>query len=164
MSKFSKNKIKILIVLFAIIALITTIVFVVLKKNTKTHLASYDNELQRTMSYEQFVDGDENIDATDNVKFSSFFLRDLDGDGYAEKIKGTCKEVGMQDTLYMEIIVQTAGYLKDAKIDINGQNFYLETALPKDNELKDNYIGNNIKSIEFEQLNNGTQKLFNRNS
>ena len=74
MSKFSKNKIKILIVLFAIIALITTIVFVVLKKNTKTHLVSYDNELQRTMSYDQFVDGDENIDATDNVKFSSFFL------------------------------------------------------------------------------------------
>ena len=74
MSKFSKNKIKILIVLFAIIALITTIVFVILKKNTKTHLSSYDNELQRTMSYDQFVDGDENIDATDNVKFSSFFL------------------------------------------------------------------------------------------
>ena len=159
MSKLSKNKIKILIVLFAIIALITTIVFVVLKKNTKTHLVSYDNELQRTMSYDQFVDGDENIDATDNVKFSSFFLRDLDGDGYAEKIKGTCKQIGKEDTLYMEIIVQTAGYLKDAKIDINGQNFYLETALPKDNELKENYIGNNIKSIEFEQLSNGTQKF-----
>ena len=96
MSKFSKKKIKILIILFTIIALITTIVFVVLKKNTKTHLSSYDNELLRTMAYEQFVDGDENIDATDNVKFSSFFLRDLDGDGYAEKIKGTCKEVGNQ--------------------------------------------------------------------
>ena len=159
MSKFSQKRIKILIILFAIIALITTAVFIILKKNNQTHLSSYDNELLRTMSYDQFVDGDENIEATDNVKFSSFFLRDLDGDGYAEKLKGTCKQIGSQDTLYMEIIVQTEGYLKDAKIDINGQNFYLETALPKDNELKDNYIGNNVKKIEFEQLNNGTQKL-----
>ena len=58
----------------------------------------------------------------------------------------------------MEINVQTAGYLKDAKIEVNGQNFYLQTTLPKDDELKDNYIGNNIKTIEFNQLNNGTQK------
>ena len=159
MSNISKKKLRLFIILFAIIALITTAVFIILKKNNQTQLSNYDNELLRTMSYEQFVDGDEAIDNTDNVKFSSFFLRDLDGDGYAEKIKGTCKEVGMQDTLYMEIIVQTAGYLKDARIDINGQNFYLQTALPKDNELKENYIGNNIKKIEFEQLNNGTQKL-----
>ena len=121
----------------------------------KNEFSDYDSIKMQSID----LDGDEKIDATENVKFSSFFLRDLDGDGYAEKIKGTCKEVGNQDTLYMEIIVQTAGYLKDAKIDINGQNFYLETALPKDNELKDNYIGNNIKSIEFEQLNNGTQKI-----
>lgn len=159
MSRNGKNRIKLLIILFAIILLITTILFFVLKKNTKTHLSSYDNELLRTMSYDQFVDGDENIEATDNVKFSSFFLRDLDGDGYAEKIKGTCKEIGYQDTLYMEINVQTEGYLKDAKIEINGKNFYLQTALPKDNEIKSNYIGNDIKTIEFEQLNNGTQKL-----
>ena len=159
MSNISKKKLRLFIILFAIIALITTAVFIILKKNNQTQLSNYDNELLRTMSYEQFVDGDEAVDNTDNVKFSSFFLRDLDGDGYAEKIKGTCKEVGAEDTLYMEIIVQTAGYLKDAKIDINGQNFYLQTALPKDNELKENYIGNNIKKIEFEQLNNGTQKL-----
>ena len=159
MSNVSKKKLRLFIILFAIIALITTAVFIILKKSNQTQLSSYDNELLRTMSYEQFVDGDEAVDNTDNVKFSSFFLRDLDGDGYAEKIKGTCKQIGTEDTLYMEIIVQTAGYLKDAKIDINGQNFYLETALPKDNELKDNYIGNNVKTIEFEQLNNGTQKL-----
>ena len=39
------------------------------------------------MTYDQFEDGDENIEGTDNVKFSAFYLRDLDGDGYAEKIK-----------------------------------------------------------------------------
>ena len=89
MSRIGKNGVKILIIMFAIIALITTAVFIILKKSNQTQLSSYDNELLRTMSYEQFVDGDEAVDNTDNVKFSSFFLRDLDGDGYAEKIKGT---------------------------------------------------------------------------
>ena len=111
------------------------------------------------MTYGQYQDGDEAVDGTDNVKFNAFFLRDLNGDGYAEKLKGTCKEVGKEDTLYMEIIVQTAGKLKNGKIEINGQNFYFQTVLPKDNELKSSYIGSNIKTIEFEDLNNGTQKL-----
>ena len=118
-----------------------------------------DSELLRARTYEQFEEGSENIEGTDNVKFSSFFLRDLDGDGYAEKIKGTCKQIGKEDTLYMEIIVQTEGYLKNAKIQIDGKNFYMQTALPKDDELKENYIGTNIKTIEFENLQNGTQKL-----
>ena len=47
-----------------------------------------------------------------------------------------------------ELYDQTAGYLKDAKIAVNSDNFYLQTSLPKDQELKDNYIGNNIKEIE----------------
>ena len=155
----SKSKTKLFTFLAIIVVLVSAIVFIIVQKNTKTLLSSYDNELKRAMSYEQFTAGDESVEGTDNVKFSTFFLRDLDGDGYAEKLKGTCKEVGSQDTLYMEINVQTEGYLKDAKIQINGKNFYMETALPKDNELKENYIGNNVKKIEFEQLNNGTQKL-----
>ena len=61
--------------------------------------------------------------------------------------------------MYMELNVQTEGYLKNAKIEINGENFYLQTALPKDDELKDSYVGNNIKTIEFNDLANGTQKL-----
>ena len=98
----------------------------------------FDPELARAMTYEQFQDGDENIEGTDNVKFSAFFLRDLDGDGYAEKIKGTCKEIGKQDTMYMEVNVLSEGRLKNGKIQINGQNFYMQTALPKDTELKQN--------------------------
>ena len=51
-------------------------------------------------------------------------------------------------------------YLKDAKITLNADNnFYFQTALPKDDELKDNYVGNNTKVIEFNTLNNGTQKM-----
>ena len=116
-------------------------------------------ENQRAINYGQYQDGDEAVDGTDNVKLNAFFLRDLNGDGYAEKLKGTCKEIGKEDTLYMEIIVQTEGKLKNGKIEINGHNFYMQTVLPKDNELKSSYIGSDIKLIEFEDLNNGTQKM-----
>lgn len=111
------------------------------------------------MNYEEVKEKDKDIEGTDNVKFDAFFLRDLDGDGYAESIRGTCRQIGKEDTLYMELNVQTEGYLKDGKITINGENFYLQTTLPKDQELKENYIGKNIKKIEFNNLTNGTQKL-----
>ena len=116
-------------------------------------------EIARSMTYEEVKEGDEIVEEAPNVKFDAFFLRDLDGDGYAESIRGTCKEIGKEDTLYMELNVETAGYLKNGKITINGENFYLQTSLPKDDELKDNYIGNNIKTIEFNDIANGTQKM-----
>ena len=111
-------------------------------------------ELARAMTYDQFEDGDDVISATDNVKFSSFFLRDLNGDGYAEKLKGTCKELGKQDTLYMELNVLTEGSLKNGKIEIVGKNFYYQSALPRDEEFKESYIGPNIKTIEFNEIEN----------
>ena len=154
-----RSKVKKILIVLMMIALILTGI-VAIKQSIDEELKSSSNsELLRSMNYEQFVDGDESVEGTDNVKFSAFFLRDLNGDGYAEQLKGTCKELGKQDTLYMEIIVQTEGYLKDAKISIDNKNFYFQTALPKDNELKRNYIGTNIKTIEFEDLSNGTQKL-----
>ena len=163
-----KNKVSLIAIILAIITVIIVAVFIQTKKEYNSNQISKEN--LRAKNYAEFVDGDEvvykdgtqgteNAEVIDNVKFSSFFLRDIDGDGYAEKLKGTCKEIGKEDTLYMEIIVQTAGYLKNGKIEIDGKNFYMQTALPKDNELKANYIGNNIKTIEFENLNNGTQKL-----
>ena len=93
-------------------------------------------ELARAMTYDQFEDGDDVISATDNVKFSSFFLRDLNGDGYAEKLKGTCKELGKQDTLYMELNVLTEGSLKNGKIEIERKNLYYQSALTKNEDFK----------------------------
>ena len=146
------------LVAVAIIASIIGVFFLSKTKinNSKLNLSP---ENQRAMTYEQYQDGDEAVDGTDNVKFNAFFLRDLDGDGKADSIYGSCKEIGENDTLYMEIIVQTAGYLKDAKIQIDGKNFNLQTKIPKDQQLKNNYIGNNIKQIEFNNLKSGTQKL-----
>ena len=154
---------KILIgVVIAIIAVIVAVIAIMMANNeekTKKLKRVSDPELARAMTYDQFVDGDENIEGTDYVKFSAFFLRDVNNDGYAEKIKGTCKQIGKEDTLYMEVNVQTEGMLKNGKIEIDGKNFYLVTTAPKDNELKDNYVSTNTKVMEFSDLNNGTQKL-----
>ena len=139
-----------------LLVLLTTVIMQSIKRD---NIIKANPELGRAMNYEEFTDNDAKVEGTENVKFSAFFLRDINQDGYAEKIKGTCKQIGKEDTLYMEINVETAGMLKNAKIEIQGNNFYLQTALPKDNELKDNYIGDNVKTIEFNDLNNGTQKL-----
>ena len=146
----------------AIIAIIVAVIAIMMankEEKTKKLKRVSDPELARAMTYDQFVDGDENIEGTDYVKFSAFFLRDVNNDGYAEKIKGTCKQIGKEDTLYMEVNVQTEGMLKNGKIEIDGKNFYLVTTAPKDNELKDNYVSTNTKVMEFSDLNNGTQKL-----
>ena len=152
-------KIKLILAGGVLAVILVIVVAVIMASIEKANLIKANPELGRAMNYEEFTDKDEEVEGTENVKFSAFFLRDINQDGYAEKIKGTCKEIGQEDTLYMEINVETAGMLKNAKIEIQGNNFYLQTALPKDNELKDNYIGNNIKVIEFNDLNNGTQKL-----
>ena len=116
-------------------------------------------ELLVAMEYEQFEEKDKKIDETDNVEFSAFFLRDLDGDGYTEKIKGTCRPLGQEDTLYMELNVLNEGYLKDAKLKFINNNFCFQTVLPKDAEFKNSYISNNTQIIEFNDINSGTQKL-----
>ena len=154
----SINKKVIAIGTTAILALATIVGVYVASRNSNT-LNSLSPEIARSMEYEQVQDGDENLEQTNNVKFDAFFLRDLDGDGYAESIRGTCNEIGEEATLYMELNVLTEGYLKDGKITINSDNFYLQTNLPKDEELAENYVGNNIKEIKLNQINNGTQKL-----
>ena len=141
-----------------IVALITTVVINQVR-NDKINSTEISPELARVKTYNRVEEGEEAVEGTENVKFDAFFLRDLEGNGYATGVRGTCKEIGKEDTLYMEINVQTAGYLKDAKITVDGKNFYLQTALPKDEQLANSYIGNNIKEIKFNDLPNGTQKL-----
>ena len=118
-----------------------------------------DPEILRSRTYAQVEEGDEAIDGTEYVTFDAYYLRDLDGDGYAEKLRGTCREVGTQDTLYMDLNVLTNGTLEDAKITINGKNFYFSTAIVKDSVIAQDYVGTNTKDIKLNSLKNGTQKL-----
>ena len=155
----TRNKKRTLITVGATLAVIVLAIILIFQSVNKTKISIMTPELAKAMTYDQVEEGDEVLDETVNVQFDAFFLRDINNDGYAEGIRGTSKQIGEEDTLYMELNVRTAGYLKDAKIEINGKNFYLQTALPKDNELKNNYIGNNIKLIEFNDIANGTQKM-----
>ena len=108
----------------AIILIAVITIAILIQQNRQ--IQNVSPELARAMTYEQFLDGEEEVEGTNgSVKFRAFFLRDINNDGEADRIKGTARPIGEEDTLYMEIIVQTAGYLKDAKIQINGQNFYL---------------------------------------
>ena len=144
----------------AIIAVVMAIAGILSKREiTKENTFTPDSELARAMTYDQFKDSDADISGTDYVKFGAFFLRDVNNDGYAEKIKGTCKKIGAEDTLYMELNVLTNGYLEDGVITINSDNFYLQTAIPKDNEVKENAFSNNTKQISLNKINNGSQKL-----
>ena len=155
------------VTLFCIFAIVVSVLYVMFSQNTDSvkKKKTMDPELARAMTYEQFGDGSDDVYSADgetkvdNVKFSAFFLRDLDGDGYAEKLMGTCKEINKSDTLYMEVNILSAGKLKNGKIEINGNNFYFQTILPKDQQIKNNVIGMNTKQIEFNDMTNGTQKL-----
>ena len=155
-----QNKVKVISSIVAILTIIATGMVAIYHANqTQNGQSGIDPELARAMTYEQVQEGDEVVEGTENVRFDAFFLRDINSDGYAESIRGTSKEIGKEDTLYMDLNVVSEGYLENVTITINGENFYLQTTLPKDNELADNYIGNNIKEIKLNRLNNGTQKL-----
>ena len=156
--------------ILAVILIIMVILNNAFKQNSSLKtVKTNDAELLRAMEYSRVEEGQEKVQITneagesmdfDYVEFDAFFLRDLDGDGYAEGVRGTCREIGKQDTLYMELNVLTKGYLKDAKVTLNGdRNFYFETAIVKDNEVNKNYIDINTNEICFNKLSNGTQKL-----
>ena len=91
-------------------------------------LKGMNQEDLRAMEYGEL--GKDDIKTqSDNVEFSAFFTRDLDKDGNAEKIKGTCKEINSADTLYTEINISRGGYLENGQITLNAKNFTWTTSI-----------------------------------
>ena len=113
----------------------------------------------KASTYTQITGEDAKVENCDYVLFSAFFTRDLNGDGNAEKLLGTCKEINELDQLYIDLNVLSNGYLENGKITINGQNFKYAMNMVKDNVLKNTYISNNVKEIELNKIEAGTQKL-----
>ena len=144
--------------LAVVTAIITVVALLVNTQNQKAKLLA-DPEIQKSMEYEQVQEGDEKVPNTDYVQFDAFFLRDLDGDGYAEQVRGMCRDINKTDTLYMNLNVLTNGKLVDGKITIKTSNMNLSTAIVEDNVIKQNYISNNTTEIALKDINNGTQKL-----
>ena len=126
-----------------VLVCVTAVTFLLVNRPTKhenTEVAESVNyeslnlaerEKLRAMNYSSVTDSNYGTGAS-NVKFAAFFLRDLDGDGYAEKYAGTCKNVGEKDTLYMELKVLTSGYLENGQISISNSNFKWKTAIVSD--------------------------------
>lgn len=160
--KHMKRKEVLLSVAILTIATICLSIFSFILKGTEStkeliSISAKAEEL-RAMTFGEITEEDEKTNS-EYVKFSAFFVRDLDGDGYAEKVKGTCKEVGTTDTLYMSINVLTEGTLVDGKIELLSDNFYFQTALLDDEVLKGNYISSNTKILNLKDMSAGTQKL-----
>ncbi len=141
--------------------LATAIVLVIALVGSYNQIKPQDmGEIARSMTYNQVQPGEENVpDTNECVKFDAFFLRDLNYDGIAESIRGTCRNVKETDTLYIELKVQTNGRLENGVITINGENFDFQTSLPKDSIIRDNTIGNDIETINLKTVNTGWQKL-----
>ncbi len=116
-------------------------------------------ELARAMEYPKVSAGEDGNTGSDYVKFDAFFLRDLDEDGYADKIRGTCEEITQTDTLYINLNVLTNGTLEDGEITIQGQNINFKTAIVEDDVIEGNYIAENTTSIKLKNVEKGTQKL-----
>ncbi len=155
------NKEKVTLSMIAVLAIVTmvmTAIYHAQKVQIRENLIAINPELARAMTYGEVTEEDEKTQS-ENVRFSVYFARDLNGDGYAEKVKGTCKEVEGEDTLYMSLNIIGDGYLKDAKIEIEADNMYFKTALVDDEVVNGNYISENTTSINLKEVQAGTQKL-----
>ena len=155
----SKSKKKIILtgLSAAVVILIIAVCLFSVLKTTKSEKKA-NPELARAMEYGELTEKDEETQSQ-NVRFSAYFARDLNGDGYAEKVKGTCKEVEGEDTLYMSLNVLEDGYLENGKIEIEEDNMYFKTALVDDDAIEGNYISENTTVINLKDVQAGTQKL-----
>ena len=153
--RINKTKIATIAIVIAIMACICVLIFV----NRNNPKQSISPEMKRMLSYERVNENDNVIDGTPFVKFDAFFLKDLNDDGIADGIRGTCNKIGEEDTLYFEISTEGDGYLKDGKITINSTNFYLYTTIVRDEFVLQNYIGENTELIELNNILNGNQLL-----
>ena len=157
--KQKKKVITLIIFLIAVVAIGVFFINLGIKKDGKILNA----QTLKSMTYNEVTD--EKVNSTDGnvcdfVEFSTFFTQDLNNDGNAEKVDGACREVSDSAQLYFRLSVLSKGYLKDGKININGQNFRLDTAIVADDVISKNYIDSDTKEINFvPKVENGTQKL-----
>ena len=88
---------------------------------------------------------------SDNVKFMAYFVN---GD---KQVDGTNNRIGYNDTLYFNLKVYS-GTLKNAKIQIDSQNFYLETNLMEDSVISTDYVSANTKEIALKEISGNVDK------
>lgn len=140
-----------------IIAVICLTLILIVAQNL--NIKNTDNlspEMRKALSYGVVEEGDDKTES-DNVKFIAYFMKDINGDGKKEKIKGSCNKIGYEDILYMDLSV-LSGKLENAKITVNGNNFYLQTEIIADSIVSSDRISENTKDIELKSISGNISK------
>ena len=142
-----------------VITIIALVAMVVVKTTSKIATVT-DKEMKMELTYNQLNENSARVENCDYVQFSAFFARDLNEDGYAERLNGTCKQISDTDNLYIELNVLTKGYLENGVITINSDNnFNWNTSMVADTVISKTYIGN-VFEIELKpKVSNGSQKM-----
>lgn len=150
---------KVLGIIFALIIAIISGICISKKVQQQNYIANLDAENTRAMNYKVLTDSDKKTQS-DNVEFSAFFIRDIDNDGYADRLAGTCKNVDARDVLYAELNVKSGGYLKNGVITLeDNSNFYWSTSIVKDDIVSKNYLGTTNRIVLTDEVRAGSQKL-----
>ena len=158
----TKLKTKISSIIAVIILAIVAITAVVISRKKGTnHVAEITSpEILRSINYDQVQEGDEKIEECDNkVNFSAYFLKDINGDGRAEKLYGSCQQVGNRSELYIDVNVEGEGHIENGVITIDGKNFKLGMSMLKDTLLKNNTVSDDVQTIELNPVTSGISEV-----
>ena len=137
--------------------MVATLVLAILAPNVQQLMMTDEEKL--TLTYPQYGDEDYATES-ENVKFLAYFLKDLNNDGWAEKLGGTTSDVSSGTQLYLDLNVISDGTLEDGVITLSdNKNFKYNLSYTADAVLKKNYISGDVKSIELNPINAGTKSL-----
>ena len=160
----NNKKLKIFLIastMLLVVSLIVASLFTFRVKKMNDNIAEVNEEIRMSLKYTQVTNEDEfyKVEGTDYVKFGAYFTRDLNGDGIAEKLLGSCRELNQTDALFLDLNVLSNGSLKDGKIVISASNFKYSMSMIKDSVLAENYLDDDVKEIKLNEVHSGTQKL-----
>ena len=157
-----KNRVKsIFNFIFVILSILAMVIIANVKNETNKKLAYLNSpEVLRSVNYPEVQPGDEKVDGCDNkVNFSAYFTKDIDGDGRAEKLYGSCQSIGSTSQLFIDVNIDGDGHIEDGVITIDGQNFSLAMNMLKDNLLKNNVVSEDVRSIELNNVVSGNSEV-----
>ena len=143
-----KKKIKILVM--ALIMLVFAIAVLLGRDFTSKMIASFQGKDNKA-EYKEVTEEDYKTQS-DNVKFAAYFVS---GD---KQVDGTNNRIGYSDTLYFNLSL-TSGTLRNAKIQINSQNFYLDTNLMEDSVISTDYVSANTKEVALKEISGNVEKI-----
>ncbi|MBR2787388.1 MAG: hypothetical protein IKD76_07950, partial [Clostridia bacterium] len=168
MGRMNTTKQKVGIAVSIILCILLAIGLTLARLNVKTE-AIPKEELAKLLSYQQITDENaEYADENNRVIFSAFFTKDLDGDGYAEKMLGTCNYTTERPIMYINIGVKSQGYLKDGAITLKAKdgsvkNYQFSMSMLEDDVLNPSYpqeyVATDVTRINLKRINAGIHEM-----